>query len=159
MRIMTDRISPDEPAYGYFCGPKMQPGYTETQNPRMVEQIWVVRGDALACFERDFGPASEWPYVPPLLMPSDGENPVGLMQWHGEKHRNDPQWGQLIKEYKESSTLFEDALRKDEQQHEVIYNRSNIGPYQTTQRNGYDRERNWRNYMNEKARRTGKRII
>ena len=156
MQIITLQVHPDEACYGYFTGPRMMPGYTEEENPRMVEFVFVIRGDAIAKYERDFGCADDFPYVPPMLMPSDGENPVGLMQWHGERHREDPKLARQLIEYKEGSTLFADVIRQEEQRHLLINNHSAFGPGGTFQRNGWSRERVWRNYRDERNRRTGR---
>lgn len=126
---------------------------------RMIEKVFVIRGDAIACYEEDFGPASEYRYVPPLLMPSYGENPVGLMRWHGERHRHDEKWGKRITEQKEASTLFDDIIRQEEQRHEVIRNKSSFGPVVTVQRNEYPHEEVHRRYMDERARRTGRKQL
>lgn len=156
MKIVADRVSPDEPCWGYFTGSKNMPGYSEDDNPRMIEQVFVIRGDAIACYERDFGPADDYAYVPPLMMPSFGENSVALMQWHGERHRHDDRWEKLIREYKESSTLFADIIRQEEQRHLAIENRSSLGPYVNVQRNGWSRERVRRNYKDALREKTGK---
>ena len=140
MRIMTEKVHPDEPCEMYFTGPKMMPGYSEEENPRMIEQVFVYRNDTIACYEQDFGPASDFPYIPPLMMPSLGTENVGLMQWHGERHRNDPKWAKRIKEYKESSTLFRDVLRQEEMRIQDLANRSVFGPALTKQRNAIPRQ-------------------
>ena len=157
MRIMTDWVHPDEPCHGYFTGPKRQPGYPEDDAERMIEQVFVIRGDAIACYEQDFGLANNFMYVPPLFMPSYGENPVGLMQWHGERHRNDPKWAKRMQEYKESSTLFQDVIRQQEERSQFIKNRSTFGPHQVTHRNSpHFSPRTQREWNNERKRRTGK---
>ena len=156
MKIITEKVHPDEPCHGYFTGPKQMPGYSEEENPRMIEQVFVIRGDAIACYEQDFGPADNFPYVPPMMMPSFGENPVGLMQWHGERHRNDTKWARRMIEYKESSTLFADVIRQEEQRHEAIRNRSSFGPYTVVQRDGYPHEAVLRAWKDERKRRRKK---
>lgn len=160
MQIITDKVHPDEPCWGYYVGPQARPGPPgEDDQVRMIEWVFVIRGDAIAKYERDLGPADDYPYVPPLKMPSWGENPVGLMQWHGERHIHDPKWAQMIQEYKAESTLFRDILRQEEQRHELINNRSNFGPAGNFQRNGYSRVTNWRRYRDERARRTGRKQL
>lgn len=156
---MTDRVHPDEECHGYFTGPKLMPGFGEEEAERMIEQVFVIRGDAIACYERDFGPANDFIYVPPLMMPSFGENPVGLMQEFGERHRNDPRWAKRIIELKQSSTLFADILRQEEQKPAFIHNRSVFGPHQTTQRNAVPKQAVIRAYKDKRALRTGKRVF
>lgn len=151
MHIITLYVDPDERAEAYFTGPKSMPGFAEDDNPRMIEQVFVYRDDAIAKYERDLGPASDYLYVPPLFMPSFGEETVASLQWHGERHRNDPKWERRIKEYKESSTLFKDVLRAEEQKILLRQNRSQFGPSGSFQRNGYPREYAVRQFMDRRA--------
>jgi len=160
MKIMADKVHPDEPCWGYWCGPERRfMGKDIGDQMRILEKVFVIRGDAIACYEEDFGPASEYGYMPPLLMPSYGENPVGLMRWHGEQHRNDDRWMKRIAEHKESSTLFQDIIRQEEQRHEIIRNKSSFGPAVTVQRNEYPHEEVHRRYNDERARRTGRKQL
>src|SRR3990167_11520874 len=101
MKILTAAVHPDEGCHGYFTGPKQMPGYSEDDNPRMIEQVFVIRGDAIACYEQDFGCADAFRYVPPLMMPSYGEKSVARMQWHGELHRQDDRWAKRMEQYKQ----------------------------------------------------------
>lgn len=141
MRIMTDKVHPDEACWGYFTGPKQRPGYSEAENPRMLEQVFVIRGDAIACYERDFGPYNDFIYVPPLVIPSvEGENPVGECMDAGERHRNDPKWAHRMAEYRESSTLMADIVRQEEMKQQLRANRSNFGPVINVQRNDTPRQ-------------------
>lgn len=154
MEIITEIVHPDEPCWGYFTGPRQLAGSNDT---RMVEFVFVIRGDAIAKYVQDFGPADDFIYVPPLLMPSYGENNVGLMQWHGERHRNDEKWAKRMQEYKESSTLFADILRQEEEKRLAVKNQSVFGDYRTVMRNGYSRETTHRNWFEERDRRRGKK--
>ena len=155
MQILTERVYPDEPAYGYMTGPRMLPGF---EGMRMVEFVFVIRGDAIAKYVQEFGAYDDWPfYVPPMIMPSDGENTVAQLQDMGERHRHDDKWDRRMREYREGSTLFADVLRQEQERHEQIHNRSVIGPYQTTERNGYSHENTIRKYKDELARRTKRR--
>lgn len=156
MRIMADKVHADEGCWGYFTGPKQMPAYSEEDNPRMIEQVFVIRGDAIACYEQDFGPADNFIYVPPMMIPSWGENTVAQLQDMGERHRHDPRWAKRIQEYRESSTLFADVIRQHEQRSLLIKNQSQFGPAGTFQRNGWSRDTAWRRYRDERARRTGK---
>lgn len=156
MEILTLEVYPDEPCHGYFCGPRMMPGYSYEENPRIVEFVFVVRGDAIAKYVRDFGCADDYFYIPPLIMPSGGENSVALMQWHGERHRHDDRWARRMREYRESSTLIPDAIRQEQQIHEIIHNRSSFGLAGNYQRDGWPHEHVIRRYKDERARRLGK---
>ena len=156
MRIMTDTVHPDEPCWGYYTGPKQVVGYSEEENPRMIEQVFVIRGDAIACYERDFGCADDFMYIPPLIMGfyDDGANPVGLLMEFGERHRHDDRWARRMREYRESSTLFADIVRQEEQKHLIINNRSSLGPYVNVQRNGWSHATSARRWNDERRRRT-----
>ena len=135
MHIITTFLIPDEPAWAYFTGPKTMPGYSDEENPRMIEQVFVIRGDAIAKYERDLGLADSFGYVPPMFMPSFGEESAASLQWHGERHRNEDKWSKRIQEYKETSTLFEDVLRGEEQRLKFIRNKTSLGPIVNVQRN------------------------
>ena len=157
MHIITQNVLKDEPCYGLFTGPRMMPGYDK--NPRMVEFVFVVRDDAIAKFERDFGAYDDWGfYVPPMMIPSDGENTVAQLMDMGERHRHDQKWDKRMREYKESSTLFSDVIRQEQEQHEFITNRSIFGPSQTTFRNSpHFSPRTHRNYKDKLAEITKRR--
>jgi hypothetical protein len=146
MFIATDRVSPDEECHGYFTGPV---------RGRMVEWVFVVRGDAIAKYEQDFGSADQFGYVPPMKIPSFGENTVAELQWHGERHRHDEHWGKYIAELKGQSTLFADVLRQEEQKQLAVRNKSVFGPAQTTQRNGHNQSEVWRRFKQERDERRG----
>ena len=156
MHIATHYVLPGEPAWAYFTGPKTMPGYTDEENPRMIEQVFVIRSDAVAKWERDFGPADNFPYVPPMFMPSFGEETVASLQWHGERHRSDDKWGKRMEEYKATSTLFEDVLRGEEKRHEIIKNRTSLGPYINVQRNDWSHETALRKFNDKRRSRTGR---
>ncbi len=156
MKIITLHVRPNEKVEMYFTGPKSRPQFSDDENPRMIEQIFVVRDDTIACYEQDFGPADDYPYVPPLLMPSFGEMDVAEVQWHGERHRNDDKWAKRMQEYKEGSTLFNDIIEQEAQRLEARRNRSVLGPFVNTQRNEFSRETAERRWNDERRRRTGK---
>jgi len=147
LSIITQEVSDDEPCHGYCV---------REYNGNLVEWIFVIRGDAIAKYEHVFGPIEDYEHVPPLLMPSFGENKVGLMREFGEKHIHDYHWLRRRVEHLEASTIIEDAIRQREQMDAVIRNRSNFGPAQSTQRNGYSHITTWRNWNDERHRRTGK---
>ena len=155
MEILTGAVYPGEPCYGYMTGPRQLPSI---DGGRMVEFVFVIRGDAIAKYVQDFGAYDDWPfYIPPMIVPSDGENTVAQLQDMGERHRHDDKWDRRMREYKEGSTLFQDIIRQEEQRHEIIQNRSTFGPAGNFQRNGWPHEHVVRRWMDERARRTGKR--
>ena len=132
MRIITDRVYPSEPAHGIFEGP---------ENGRWLQKVWVVRGDALACYETDFGPAENFEGITPLLMPGFGDDSVAVLQAFAEKNREDDYWQKRGIEMLEASTLIQDHVRQVQVDHEIIHNRSVFGPSITVQRNAYPHER------------------
>ena len=95
--------------------------------------------------------------IPPMNIPSiEGENPVGLMLELSEQHRHDLRWYRRAKELQDGSTLIKDILDQEWELVQTSNNRSNIGPYQSTQRNGFSRETANRRYKDKRADVTGK---
>lgn len=156
MHIITTFISDDEPAEAYYMGPKVMPGWAEDQSIRMMEQIFVYRNDAIAKYEQDWGLASGYGYVPPMMVPSFGAEKVGFLREMGQAHIHDTRWARRMREMKEASTMFKDAIKAEEQRHLVIQNLSSFGPGGSFQRNGYSHETAMRKYKSLRQERTGK---
>lgn len=158
LSIIAHEVHPDEECHGYWVGPESRPGLPgQDDEVRMIEKVFVIRADCIAKYERDLGPADAYQYVPPMMIPSFGENTVAQLQDMGERHIHDDRWARRMREYKESSTLYQDIIRQAEQLSAIIKNKSQFGPAGQFQRNGYSHETNWRNWTDERARRTGKR--
>lgn len=156
MRIVTDRVSPDEPCYGMFEGPKMRPMKDGSQMDRWVQQIFVIRGDAIACYETDYGPASDYEdKVTPIIMPSFGDDRVGELQAYAEKNRHDHHWTNRREEMLSESTLIKDHLQMLDEETAQLFNRSVLGPAVNIQRNNANQQARARVL---KERRNGKRI-
>jgi hypothetical protein len=98
-----------------------------------------VRGNDLAYYTQDFGPAEDFEDVTPLIMPSIGTDTVAQLQEHAEKNRHDNYWAKRRKEMLEGSTLIEDAVRSLDQEREMILNRTHLGPSLSVQRNDVPR--------------------
>ncbi len=131
MHIVADRIHKDEPCWGLWEGPK---------GGRWIQRVFVVRGDAKAKFETDFGPVSDWPDATEIIYPSFGENSVGQLQEMAERDRHDDRWAKRRREMQAESTLIPDILRQEEILLDVVSNRSHFGPRLSVQRNDFPRE-------------------
>ncbi len=131
MQIITTQIHPDEPAYGLWEGPK---------NGRWIQRIFVVRGDAIAKWTKDYGPISKWPDAVEIMYPSFGENSVAQLQELAERDRHSDKWAKRGRERLAESTLIADILRQEETLIDVKANRSHFGPGVSVQRNDFPRE-------------------
>lgn len=131
MHIVTILLSTDEPCYGLWEGPK---------GGRWIQRVFVVRGDAIAKHETDFGPVSDWPNATETMYPSFGENSVGQLQDLAERDRHSDKWAKRLQERKAESTLISDILKQEEELLDVVANRSNFGPGVRVQRNDFPRE-------------------
>ncbi len=141
MKIVTDHVRPDEPAHGLREGVRLMPMPDGSTQRRWVQSIWVIRGDAIAEYTEDFGPAHRFEGdVIELVIPSFGENSVAQLQEHAEKNRHDHHWARRREEMMVESTLIEDHVAQLERNRAIIRNRSLIGPNVRVQRNGYSQE-------------------
>ncbi len=131
VHIVTDKIHKDEPCYGLWEGPK---------GGRWIQRVFILRSDAIAKFETDFGPASDWPDATEIIYPSFGENSVGQLQELAERDRHSDKWAKRRREMQAESTLIADILRQEETLLDVRANRSIVGPAVTVQRNDFPRE-------------------
>ncbi|KKL51770.1 hypothetical protein LCGC14_2292150, partial [marine sediment metagenome] len=102
MHIVADQIHKDEPSYGLWEGPK---------RGRWVQRVFVVRGDANAKFETDYGPVSFWPDATEIIYPSFGENSVGQLQEMAECDRYSDWGAKHRRRVAAESTLIPDILR------------------------------------------------
>lgn len=131
MHIVTDRIHPDEPCYGLWEGPK---------GGRWIQRVFVIRGDRIAKFETDFGPASNFKDSTEVIYPSFSENSVGQLQELAERDRHSDKWAKRRREMMAESTLISDILRQEEIKLDVVRNRSHFGEAVSVQRNDFPRE-------------------
>lgn len=122
-------------------------------------RLAILRGDELQTCVINHGLNTDYTgKIPPMFVPStEGENPVGLMLQMSEDHRHDLRWYRRAMEMKEGSTLIADVLRQEEQLLLAAKNHTVIGPHQKTQRNGHDHSKVVRDWMDERAAKTGKR--
>ncbi len=131
MHIVTDRIHPDEPSYGLWEGPR---------HGRWIQRVFVIRGDRIAKFETDFGPASDWPDATEVIYPSFGTDSTGQLQELAERDRHSDKWARRRREMQAESTLISDILRQEEILLEVRHNRSHFGPGTSVQRDDFPNE-------------------
>ncbi len=136
MKILTSRMFPDEAAYGLYEGPRQVPG---KPGHRWIQAVYVVRGDTIAEWTHDFGPAENFDRIQGLLMPSQGENTVAQLQEHADKNREDQYWANRADEMLSESTLVEDHIRQIDQNRGIILNKSTFGRGGHYERNGYPR--------------------
>ncbi len=156
MRLVTNYIIPDEPCFGLFEGPCMVPNLLGISE-RWVQDIKVIRGDRIHHYVTDLGPASEYPTVQPLMMPSLGDDSVAQLQEYADRNRQDDYWAKRSEEMLAESTLIQDHVNQREEIREIVRNRSVFGPMHTTQRNEYPQQAVWRKWFEERAEKTGKK--
>ena len=140
MKIVTNRVYPDEGCWGLFEGPRTVHSFDGSSASHWVQAVYVIRGDAIAEYTTDYGPTTLFERTTPLIIPSFGENTVGQLQDHAAKNRQDHHWYNRSREMLAESTLIKDSLRILGQQREVLLNRTVIGPIITVQRNDTPRE-------------------
>ncbi len=131
MKIITHRVHPDEPCHTLREGPV---------NGRWVQRLWVVRGDTLAKWSKDYGPVTDWPNATEIIYPSFGENTVGELQELAERDRHSSKWADYQRGLLAESTLISDVLKQEEEKIDVVLNRSQFGPGRSVQRIDFPRE-------------------
>ena len=109
------------------------------RNGRWTQRVYVIRGDAIAEWSKDYGPISRWPDATEIMYPSFGENSVAQLQEMAERDRHSDKWAKRGRERLAESTLIKDILRQEEALLNVRANRSVIGPAITVQRNDFPR--------------------
>ena len=131
MKVITQRVHPDEPAYGLYEGPR---------KGRWIQRVFVLRGDAIAKHETDFGPASDFPDATPIIYASFGDDSVAQLREMAEYDRHSDKWAKRRREMQAESTLIVDILRQEEILLEARRNRSHFGPGISVQRIDFPRE-------------------
>ena len=162
MQIVTLYLDPEEPAYGLWEGFEVAPvpGAANGETAwRWLQKVFVVRGDTIAKYITDMGPAEDYELITPIFLPCHGTDTVGRLQYYAEKNRQDTYWQTRAKEQLEASTLISGLIEQEAKIHEIIRNRTTVGPYVTVQRNGYAHEETVRKYREKRRQRTGKVVI
>lgn len=141
MKIVTLSVHPDEECWGLREGPR---------RGRWIQAVYVIRGDAVAEWTKDFGPAKDFKNATEVIYPSFGENSVGQLQELAERDRYSDKWAKRGKEQLAESTLIADILRQEEVLLEVTRNRSHFGSGVSVQRNDFPREAVTRKYKEKR---------
>lgn len=136
MKIITDKISRDEPCHGLLEVDRSVQG-----EMHRMQSVFVVRGDSIAAYETDLGPSSLFGERQAIFAMGD-ESVAFVMDW-AERDRYDDTGRKLREELRESSTLIKDFIAEKEQNWERINNRSVFGPGINKQRNGYSKKAAW----------------
>ncbi len=144
MKILAAEVYPDEPAYGIRERVVTIPMPDGSQQRRWVQSVFVIRGDAIACYDTDCGPAEQFAHVAPLYMPSFGDDTVAQLREEALRHRASTFPRQHLERVQHESTLMQDVVTRMEERSQEIRNRSVIGPHLTKQRGGYSQERTQR---------------
>ncbi len=140
MHIVTDHLVPGEACYGASACPVMTTGPSGAVEWRWVERLFVIRGDAIAKYERDLGPASDFKGVIQTRDLLDGEVSVDEVLHQLDIDRQDTYWADKKAEFKSQSTLIADTMDQLEERRAIIANRSVFGPGGGThQRNGFSK--------------------
>ncbi len=132
---MTDFLSATEPCYGIWEG---------HEDGRWIQKCFVVRGDTIAKFLMDFGPAENFEMTTPIFLPCKGNCSVAEMQAWAERNRHDTYWQTRAKEMLAESTLISDLIEQQEKILSVAANRTTIGPHQRVQRNGFSLQKKFK---------------
>lgn len=129
-------MGPDEPCWGLNEQPLIMAFPGGSRLRRWVQKVRVVRDDRLAEFATDFGPAEDFEHIPPLFIPSFGDDSVAQLQEMAEHHRHDLKWEKRRKERLAESTLIKDILQREEEKRDWVVRRSRFGPGGAVLRNG-----------------------
>lgn len=145
MKIVTDRISPDELCWGLKEEDRYITASDGKASLHRVQCVYVLRGDSIAEYTTDLGPASRWHGVPGLKLlttagPNDTpEDRVGEVMEEAERSRGDAFERDLRAHVVGESTLIRDYWQEKEENRKRIANQSHFGPRYTKQRNGFSR--------------------
>ena len=148
----TAILRDDEPCYGMKV---------EETADGFVTTLRIMRGGVITQAQIRHGHNEEFSgKIPPMFVPStEGENPVGLMLQMSEEHRHDLRYWRYSEELRGQSTLIKDVIEQEEKARLQIRNASTLGPYVTAQRHGHSHEKVERDWMDERARRTKRRVF
>lgn len=154
MHIVTQFLSPSEACYGLVEHHE----HNQLTGWRWIQKCFVARGDTIAKYITDLGPSEDFELSTPFSIYADpqGGDSVARVLAMAEKTRADTYWQTRAQEQLAESTLISDLIEQEEKVSQIIRNRTVSGPYQTNQRNGYDRERNQRALRDRRYAQTGK---
>ena len=130
----TNVISPDEKAWLLRERNLVRPPHFQLHRYQIVK---VVRGDTLAEWWNDLGPASQFT-GPELEIPGLLEETVGSLWDLADHYRlGEDYWQKRSAEIGAESSLITDWTNQVEERQRIIHNRSAFGPGVRKQRNGF----------------------
>lgn len=136
MKAVTLVIHPDEKAMSLREINLVRPPSYQWHRFQIVT---VNRGDELAEWWRDLGPAEEFTR-PGVEVPSLWEHTVGELWDIADHYRmQDDYWQKFAEERAAESSLVNDFLEQYEERSKIIKNQSQFGPGVSHQRNGFSR--------------------
>lgn len=141
-------LDADEPTYGMSVF---------EDSTGFCTRVVVIRGGLPVGVVVHHGPSEYSGKIPPLFVPSEGENSVGLMMEMSEAHRQDLRWYDRAKAQLEGSTLIKDIINQEWELTQRSKNRSTFGPHVSIQRNGHNSTQVRRDWFDERDRRTGQK--
>jgi hypothetical protein len=108
---------------------------------RRIQMAWVERNGIIWEWSRDLGPAENFT-APGCDIPAIWEHTIGECWDMADVNRmKDDYWERFLREKEHESTLFDDWRNQVMERHEIIHNRSVIGPKVRKQRNGFWRSK------------------
>jgi len=137
---ITETVHPDEKAWRLkeLNVMRMRGKVNEL---RRIQTVWVNRSGVIYEWSRDLGPASKFSN-PGCDIPALWEHTVGELWDIAETHRlKDDYWQKFCQEQAGESSLIDDWTNQVHERHEIIHNRSVIGPKVRKQRNGFWRSK------------------
>lgn len=132
--VVAREVHADEKCYGLAEAVLPRP---RSYGRQRYQLIYVNRNDRIVPFVRPLDTNLE---VPPLRIPSLGDDTVGQLMDLADEFRVNHNLDQLLKEKKESSTLINDVIALSEMIQRVRTNTTVFGAGNTTahtQRNGF----------------------
>ena len=132
--VIAQSIHADEKCYGLAEAVLPRP---RSYGRQRYQLVYVNRNDNIVPFVR---PLDSDLAVPPLRIPSLGDDTVGELMDLADEYRHNHNLEQLLKEKQESSTLINDVIALSEMIQRIKANKTVFGVGQTTaikQRNGF----------------------
>jgi len=148
MKYVTLFVTPDEPCFGLK---------ESAEGDDWVQHCWVNRDDTLADYMTVIGPASDYSQATPLtLIEPFGDQSVGALMEEAEKFRHDDYGHKRLQRLQSESTLVADAIDQNEQRHNMLHNKTVMGPAGSHARNGFSRVTSQRQIKQNRRDRRGK---
>ena len=137
--VVTTEVHPDEPCYGLA---EMTLLDSTGKERRRYQMVYVSRDDVITPYVRDVTSVVGGDLnVPPLRIPSYGDDTVGQLWDLADKYRRNRELEQNIKQRAEESTLLADVLQVSEEIQKIKKNQTTFGSGATApvkQRTGWN---------------------